>query len=49
MNSTQARQEYNLPPMSDIGRCCRGQRKFAGVYNNEKLQWCYYHTILEND
>ena len=49
INSTQARQEYNLPPMSDIGRCCRGQRKFAGVYNNEKLQWCYYHTILEND
>ena len=39
--------EYYGIHKENISNCCKGKRKSAGKYNNQKLIWRYIDTIIE--
>jgi group I intron endonuclease len=43
--SKEAADYCNLKSRNSIGRCCRGERAFAGKLNGEKLVWCFISDL----
>lgn len=42
-----ASKKYNVNP-ANIGKCCKGERKYCGkLYNGTKLQWIYFKDNTE--
>lgn len=37
-----AKEKYNLNKYVKITDCCKHKSKYAGSYNGQKLEWCYY-------
>lgn len=46
-NSRIAGEKYNIE-ITDIQRCCKYKKRFAGTHNGVRMKWMYYNEYLNN-